>query len=140
MQVKYKKEYEKNRGQMIGALSINDDPKMLHSIHVAKIQSDVSGSDLCMPLHLNSFMVGFRESLNNLLLSPQREYKKSYEKMKTKYHTPLDMISVTQAKKSQGIASMSGYRSINANYYLPYDSVLLDSAKKANIIQSDVSV
>lgn len=140
MQVKYKKEYEKNRGQMIGALSINDDPKMLHSIHVAKIQSDVSGSDLFMPLHLNSFMVGFRESLYNLLLPPQREYRKSYEKMKTKYHTPLDMISVTQAKKSQGIATMAGYRSINANYYLPYDSVLLDLAKKANIIQSDVSV
>lgn len=125
---------------MIGALSINDDPKMLHSIHVAKIQSDVSRSDLCMPLHLNSFMAGFRKSLNNLLLPPQREYKKSYEKMKTKYHTPLDMISVTQAKKSQGIASMAGYRSINTNYYLPYDSVSLDLAKKANIIQSDVSV
>lgn len=49
------------------------------------------------------------------------------------------MISVTQAKKSQGIASMAGYRSIKTNYYLPYDSVPLDLAKRANIIQSNVS-
>ena len=108
LQYKYKQAYEKQRGHHIGALSMEDDPKLVHSMKVAKIQSE-------------------------------REYKKAYEKEKTKYHTPLDMVNVELAKKAQNLASNSDYKHLVHRYVMPPDNMTAQLAKMAYDLRSDVS-
>ncbi len=40
LQVKYKEEYEKNKGKQIGIKSVSEDSQMAHSALATKLQSD----------------------------------------------------------------------------------------------------
>ncbi|XP_063290438.1 nebulin-related-anchoring protein [Pelobates fuscus] len=103
---KYKEEFEKTKGRMIGLRCLEDDISISHSVHSASLSSDV-------------------------------HYKKGFEKSKTQFKLPMDMVNLVHAKKVQSLVSDQNYRNLLHHYTLLSDDLRMMSAKKAYELQSE---
>uniref|UniRef100_A0A8C9PGV2 Nebulin-related-anchoring protein n=1 Tax=Spermophilus dauricus TaxID=99837 RepID=A0A8C9PGV2_SPEDA len=135
--IKYKEEYEKTKGKAMGTT----DSKLLHSLQVAKISSEVEYKkgfeESKTHFHLPMDMVNTRHAKKAQALASDLDYRKKLHE-----YTVLPEDMKTQwAKKAYGLQSELQYKSdlawMKGVRWLTEGSLNLDQAKKAGQLVSE---
>uniref|UniRef100_A0A672JG42 Nebulin-related anchoring protein n=1 Tax=Salarias fasciatus TaxID=181472 RepID=A0A672JG42_SALFA len=135
---KYKEEFEKTKGKMIGLKGLQDDINIAHSVHASKLQSDVSDSAKELSkFHLPMDMMEVAHAKKAQLLVSDQDYRLSLHQ----YTALPDDMKLQAAKKAYALQSEKLYRS-DLNYlrgaaWIATGALQIEGSKRATDLISD---
>uniref|UniRef100_A0A3B5L7P8 Nebulin-related anchoring protein n=1 Tax=Xiphophorus couchianus TaxID=32473 RepID=A0A3B5L7P8_9TELE len=139
--VKYREEFEKSKGKMIGLKGLQDDLNIAHSVHASKLQSDVSykkeSANQLSKFHLPMDMVEVAHAKKAQSLVSDHDYRLSLH-----HYTSLpDDMKVQAAKRAYELQSERMYRS-DLNYlrgaaWIATGALQIEESKRATDLISD---
>ncbi|KAA8581535.1 hypothetical protein FQN60_003116 [Etheostoma spectabile] len=138
---KYKEEFEKTKGKMIGLKGLQDDINMAHSVHASRLQSGIkykqdSAKELSK-FHLSMDMLEVSHAKKAQSLISDQDYRLTLHQ----YTLHPDDIKVQAAKKAYALQSEKVYRS-DLNYlrgaaWIATGALQIEGSKRATDLISD---
>ncbi|XP_041672260.1 nebulin-related-anchoring protein isoform X2 [Cheilinus undulatus] len=138
---KYKEEFEKSKGKMIGSKGLQDDINIAHSVHASKLQSDIkykkdSAKELSK-FHLPMDMLEVSHAKKAQSLVSDQDYRLTLHQ----YTSLPDDMKVQAAKRAYALQSEKVYRS-DLNYlrgaaWIATGALQIEGSKKATDLISD---
>uniref|UniRef100_A0A3Q3EKD4 Nebulin-related anchoring protein n=1 Tax=Labrus bergylta TaxID=56723 RepID=A0A3Q3EKD4_9LABR len=134
---KYKGEFEKNKGKMIGLKGLDGDINIAHSVHASQLQSDVSYSKELSKFHLSMDMLGVSHAKKAQSLVSDQDYRLTLHQ----YTSLPDDMKVQAAKRAYALQSEKVYRS-DLNYlrgaaWIGTGALQIEGSKRATDLISD---
>uniref|UniRef100_A0A8C4DJJ7 Nebulin-related anchoring protein n=1 Tax=Dicentrarchus labrax TaxID=13489 RepID=A0A8C4DJJ7_DICLA len=138
---KYKGEFEKTKGKMIGLKGLQDDINIAHSVHASKLQSDVSykqdSAKQLSKFNLSMDMMEVAHAKKAQSLVSDQDYRLTLHQ----YTSLPDDMKVQAAKKAYALQSENVYRS-DLNYlrgaaWIATGALQIEGSKKAMDLISD---
>uniref|UniRef100_A0A8D3DA17 Nebulin-related anchoring protein n=1 Tax=Scophthalmus maximus TaxID=52904 RepID=A0A8D3DA17_SCOMX len=134
---KYKEEFEKTKGKMIGLKGLQDDLNISHSVHASKLHSDVSAFSLQLTFHLPLDMMEVAHAKKAQSLVSDQDYRLTLHQ----YTSLPDDMKVQAAKRAYALQSEKVYRS-DLNYlrgaaWIATGALQIEGSKKATDLISD---
>uniref|UniRef100_A0A8C1NY79 Nebulin-related anchoring protein n=1 Tax=Cyprinus carpio TaxID=7962 RepID=A0A8C1NY79_CYPCA len=133
---KYKAQFEKTKGKMIGLKGLEDDINIAHSVHATNIQSDVS-IPVHSQFHLPMDMLEVLHAKKAQSLISDQDYRLTLHK----YTTLPDDLKVRAAKRAYELQSEKIYRS-DLNYlrgaaWIATGALQIEGSKRATDLISE---